>query len=243
MSQTYNYLPEPIARKVTGKVYRLIPSHFPPITLFEHLLDAEELDLAYELESMTNTRLRQEAGDISLVPVGDRIVGPGSTPIMAAFTHIGFASRFTNGDFGVYYAARTLEVALAETIHHRQCFLSATSEPACKITMRCYVSAVKKPLEDIRSEAYDSLHHVSDYTASQSFSAARRSHNSWGLWYRSVREPSGECVAVFKPSALSVATQGQHYQYHWNGKDIERVVELRELTWQPNHHHDPVVEN
>ena len=236
-----DYLPEPIARRVSGKVYRLIPSHFPPIALFEHLLEPEELDLAYELEAMTNTRLRQEAGDISLVANHDRLAGPGSSAVMAAFTHIGFASRFTNGEYGIYYAGRTLDVALAETIYHRECFLASTNEEPCRITMRCYIATVKKPLEDVRSEAYDSLHHVSDYHLPQKFAAERREKNTNGLWYRSVRYDNGESIAVFKPNALTPATQGQHYEYHWNGKAIERVVELRELTWTPSQNTEPTV--
>ncbi len=235
------YLPEPIARKVSGKVYRLIPSHFPPITLFEHLLDPDELDAAYELEALTNPRLRQEAGEISLVAPQDRIVGPGSTPIMAAFTHIGFPSRFTNGDFGIYYAGRSLDVAIAETVHHRQKFLAATHEPSCKVTMRSYITTVKKPLEDIRHSTYDALHHPEIYEGAQSFGADRRAAGAWGLWYRSVRHQEGEAIAVFKPSALSVATQGRHYQYHWNGMEIDRVVELRDLNWQPNRLPEPTV--
>lgn len=240
-SKSFDYLPEPIARRVSGKVYRLIPSHFPPITLFEHLLEPDELELAYELEAMTNTRLRQEAGDISLVPACDRLTGPGSSAVMAAFTHIGFASRFTSGEYGVYYAGRTLDVALAETIYHRECFLAATKEPACRITMRCYIARVKKPLEDVRGQAYDSLHHVSEYRLSQTFGAERRKKQANGLWYRSVRYAEGESVAVFKPSALTTTTQGQHYEYHWNGNAIERVVELREHTWTRSQETEPSV--
>ncbi len=29
--------------------YRLVPSHYPPIALFENLLDPDELDAAYQL--------------------------------------------------------------------------------------------------------------------------------------------------------------------------------------------------
>jgi hypothetical protein len=52
---------------------------------------------------MTNPRLREEAGNLTLVPLEDRVSGPGTTPIMAAFTHLNpEGSRFSGGSFGVY---------------------------------------------------------------------------------------------------------------------------------------------
>ena len=55
---------------------------------------------------MTNDRLRDEVGQIELVPPQDRIYGPGSGPIMAAFTHLNpNGSRFSDGSYGVFYAA------------------------------------------------------------------------------------------------------------------------------------------
>lgn len=43
---------------IYSDTYRLIPSHYPPIALFENLLDPGELDAAYALESLTNDRLQ-----------------------------------------------------------------------------------------------------------------------------------------------------------------------------------------
>ena len=79
-------------------IYRLIPSRYPTITLYENLLDPEDLELAYELEALTNDRLREEAGDIAHVSPEERIVGPGSSVVMAAFTHVGVESRVSSGE-------------------------------------------------------------------------------------------------------------------------------------------------
>lgn len=208
-------------------VHRLVPSKFPPIILFEHLLDPDELEIAYELEGLTNTRLRDEAGDISLVPREDRVVGPGSSPIMAAFTHVGYPSRFSDGSFGVYYAGLAVETAIRETVYHRERFLSATHEPACQIVMRQYVCHVVKPLLDVRHD--DSLHHPDDYSPAQQFARQQRQALAWGLHYRSVRHGDGECVGVFRPNALTPATQGSHYAYYWDGNAIGNNVARLEL--------------
>ena len=58
---------------LNAETYRIIPSHFPPISLFENLLDPDELEAAYALESLTNARLQDEAGHILLVEKDDRV--------------------------------------------------------------------------------------------------------------------------------------------------------------------------
>src|SRR5579871_1398385 len=96
------------------KQYRIIPSIYPPINFFESLVDAHEMETLWDLENLTDDRLRQETGDIFLVPPEDRISGPGSSVIMAAFTHLSQdkPTRFTDGSFGIYYAALTEETAI-----------------------------------------------------------------------------------------------------------------------------------
>ena len=76
---------------------------------------------------------------------------------MAAFTHIGKTSRFTDGTFGVYYAASSQAAAIAETSYHQERFLAATNEPDIELTLRTYVNKVVKPLHDIRQN-YPHLH-------------------------------------------------------------------------------------
>src|SRR5690348_7566049 len=117
--------------------YRIISSHFPPIKLFEDLQVPDHLEELYYIESLTNDRLRDEVGDISLVAKEDRVVGAGASIVMSAFTHISKEriSRFSDGSFGVYYASKTLETAIFETVYHRERFLSYTAQPPCELTM------------------------------------------------------------------------------------------------------------
>ena len=122
--------------------HRLVPSRFPPIGLFDRVARAADLDAVFELEALTNDRLREEAGELSLVPVPDRIAGPGTTPIMAAFTHLHpEGSRFSDGSFGVYYCARELTTALAEVRYHQERFLRRTNEGPIRQELRKFASA------------------------------------------------------------------------------------------------------
>lgn len=149
---------------VAERCFRLIPSHYPPIQLFENLLDPDELEAAYYLESLTNDRLRDEVGDIALVAPEDRVTGNGTSAIMAAFTHSGIATRFSSGNYGVYYAGLTLDTALAESRHSRERFLSDTDEEALILTMRCYECRVDAELVDLRG---DEACHQKEWTNAQ----------------------------------------------------------------------------
>ena len=108
--------------QVEGPQYRIIPTRFPPINFFERYTPPELMEEAFELESLTNERLLNEVGLLQQVKLEDRVSGPGASVVMAAFTHIGNASRFTDGSFGIYYAGRCLETAIWETIFHRERF-------------------------------------------------------------------------------------------------------------------------
>lgn len=222
LNEVKTFLPE------WEKLHRLVPSHFPPIDLFENVASPDELEIVFAIESITNDRLRDEVGDLALVPADERISGPGSTPVMAAFTHISIPTRFTDGtEYGVYYGARDLDTAFAETIYHREKFLSATNEPDTELTMRCYINKVALELHDVRGEEFEYLY-ADDYTKSQQFAKNMRANGSNGLVYKSVRDKGGECVAAFKPKAVSIPVQGGHYKYIWSGKKqkIENILEV-----------------
>jgi hypothetical protein len=213
--------------------YRIIPSRFPPINLFERVTDPADLETVLDIESMTNDRLRNEVGSLNLVPPEDRISGPGTSPIMAAFTHLPpYGSRFTDGSFGVFYAGRTLETAIAETKYHREAFLRATSEPRIELDMRVYAVDLDAVLHDIRGmrDIMLGIYDPSSYTASQALAIEIRNSGSSGVAYDSVRKPGGECVAIFKPRVLSNCRQERHLTYVWDGSSISIVYEKRDLS-------------
>lgn len=206
--------------------FRIIPSVYPPINFFEGLVDPDEMEALFEIESLTNERLRETVGDIFQVAAEDRITGPGSSVIMAAFTHIHFPSRFTNGSYGVYYAGLTLETAIRETVFHREHFLNHTQEAACDITMRVYEGKINKPLHDIRAKPYHACYNPNDYQAAQTLGQHFKSIQSWGLYYHSVRHIGEQCVALLRPPATTIPVQSKHLQYHWNGHKITHVSEI-----------------
>ncbi len=211
--------------------YRLIPSRFPPTGLYDRVASPEDLDSVFAVEAMTNPRLRQEAGQLSLVTPEDRITGPGTQPIMAAFTHLNpEGSRFSDGTWGVYYAARSLDTAIAETMHHRAQFLERTREGPIEIDMRAYYADLRGELHDIRgrrdlADVYDPVNHA----PGQAMGRSLRSAGSNGVVYDSVRDPGGECAGVFRAPVLSNCVQGPHFGYCWDGRRIVTVYEKTQI--------------
>ena len=208
--------------------YRIIPSRFPPIELFERLVDKDELETLYAIESLTNDRLRAAAGDLHRVPRDEWVTGPGASIVMAAFTHIGRPSRFSDGSYGVYYAALDEDTAIAETVFHTARFLALTREPPIEVERRCYVGRIERPLENLRGPAYAKYRDpdLATYPECQALGALRRNAGASGLVYRSARQTDGECIAAFRTRAVSRPVQGRHYRYQWDGTRIARVLTI-----------------
>lgn len=224
-------IPEPALAPIEWRpCYRIIPSRFPPISLFEQVADPADLEAVFEIEALTNDRLREEVGDLSLVPDEDKVAGPGTSAIMAAFTHLNpEGDRFTDGSYGVFYAARNLDTAIAETRYHRGRFLARTDEPPQEIDMRVYAVDLRATLHDIRGKKpeFSCLHDPDSYALSQEFAGQLRKAGSDGIAYDSVRHTGHECAAVFRPRLLSNCRQERHLCYVWDGTTIADIYEKK----------------
>jgi hypothetical protein len=210
-----------------SKAYRIVPSRFPAVGPWDAIAHPDDFDALAAIEGLTNPRLRAELGVLSLIPRERRVSGPGTTPIMAAFTHLNpEGSRFSDGSYGVFYGSHAIDTAIRETVFHRERFLARTHEAATAVQMRCYITALDRELHDLRM-GFEAEHDPDDYHAGQRLARPLRQANSNGLVYRSVRHEGGQCVAVFWPDCVAPCTQGAHYAYHWDGQRISQVTELR----------------
>ena len=209
--------------------YRVVPSRFPPIDLFERVAAPGDWDLLNLLEGQTSARLREEAGAIHMVRKEDRRYGPGWTPVMAAFCHFtGQGSRFSDGAFGVYYCALSEATAIAETRYHAERFLRDSSEPPMQLQQRVYLSDLDGKLRDLREDANATpLLDPDDWRAGQTLGRQVWEAQGDGIVYPSVRDPDGECAAVLRPPVMSATRQGLHLGYEWDGERIRHVLELK----------------
>ncbi len=209
--------------------YRIIPSRFPPIDLFERVAESGDWALLQALEGQTSSRLREQAGAIHLVREEDRRYGPGWTPVMAAFCHFSATgSRFSDGTFGAYYCALSEATAIAETRHHAERFMRESREEAMLLPQRVYLSDLEGELIDLRhaGETAEALLAPDDWAAGQAFGRQAWASRRDGIVYPSVRHPGGECAAVLRPPVLAATRQGRHLGYQWDGECIRHVLEL-----------------
>ena len=213
--------------------HRIVASRLPTIHLFERVADPADWDALYALESMTNPRIRNEIGELRLVPVADRVSGPNASIVMAPFTHLApQGTRFTDGRFGAYYAAESIDTAIAETRFHRENFLRATSQPPIELEMRCYLADVACELHDLRTRRVElpDVYDPASYAASQKLGREIRDSGSNGIAFDSVRRDGGECVAIFRPRLVQNVRQSVHLRYVWDGHSIANVYEIRVMN-------------
>lgn len=211
------------------KCYRLIPSKFPPIDLYEDVASVDELEAVYAIEKLTNPRIEQQAGNLDLVPKEDWLTGPGSSFAMAAFTHLNpDGGRFTTGDFGAYYCAEHLNTAIKETVYHQERILSYTNEPSQTIQMRCIKATFSACLVDLteHESLESSLYHPTCYKESKAFALSCKQNNEDGIAYFSVRHTNNLCFALYKPKLITSICQAEHFGYMWNGRTINNVIKL-----------------
>jgi hypothetical protein len=212
--------------------YRVIPTRFPAVNLFDRVASPEDFDALYALEAMTNDRLRTEVGELDLVPREERRFGPGYGPIMAALTHLNpLGSRFSDGTYGVFYCARSRVTAIAETRYHTARFLEATAEPPMRQQMRLYTVVAQGEVVDLRGDPQLDLAVLSpdDYLAGQSLGRAVREAGAPGIAYPSVRDTEGECLAAFRTTLLRDCHHAAYLEYNWNGTSVDMVFELNQV--------------
>jgi len=217
-----------IARVDWKAAVRIIRSAFPPIDLFEDIADPADWPLLISAEQKTNPRIMATIGNLDLVPADRRVGGSGATYLMAPFTHASSdrPSRFTDGTYGVLYAAAGFETALFETIHHHGLFMARTREsPGWTSQFREIVLTLDADLHDLRSATGDLAAALDpdSYTGSQAIAANLRRTGSEGIVYQSVRHPDGLCAALFYPDLASNPVQGRHLDYHWDGQRVDLV--------------------
>jgi hypothetical protein len=229
-------LDPPVRRIAWKRATRIVSTRYPPVHLFERVSpDPAVWEALIAAESLVNPRLRDAAGDIRLVPDEERVSGPGASFVMAAFTHLNpRGSRFSDGRYGVYYTARTLATAVAETAYHFERFAADAADPPRYEDFRVLVSRIDDRFHDldrlpqqIRAPLLD----PASYHAGQQLGRRLREAGSRGLHYPSVRHAGGYCLAVFRPRSAGLPREAGHLQYHWDGARVVRYFDYGSSAW------------
>jgi hypothetical protein len=211
---------------------RLVASRYPTAGLFDRVATPDDVDAAIELEGWTNDRISGELGVLSSVPRQEWLTGRVmSSVVMAAFCHPkAGGGRFNSEERGAWYAARSLDTALAESAHRRTEELREVGGFETRVEMRVYLADFTARFHDVRAarrgSGWQELYHPSDYTASQRTAQLLLAAGSNGIVYRSVRDPSGECLACFRPRLVRNVRAGGHYEFRWSGSPEPAIRRL-----------------
>lgn len=216
---------------------RIIATRHPPIDLYERVSpDPKIWEALIQAEMLVNPRIRDETGDISLVAPEERISGEGASWVMAAFTHLNpKGSRFSDGTYGVYYAASELETAIAETAWHFGRFAADSGDGPRYEDMRVLRGDVDGELADLdlADAAFRApLLDPDSYAASRAFGRRLKEEGRDGIHFGSVRRDGGKCVAVFRPKVASPPVQAGVLTYHWDGERVRHYFDHAAESWR-----------
>ena len=194
--------------------YRLIPSRFPPIGLFDTVATAADLPAVMELAGWTNDRL--VAQRVARLPQSEWVFGrANASVVMAAFLHTPLTgARFNSRDLGAWYASADIRTAAAEVGHHLRREAVARRLPTVSRTYRAYSAQLDGDYIDIRGRqsSLPKLYAPDDYAASQDIGERLRMTGEGGILYDSVRFAGGVNAAVLRPTCVLNVVQADHFE-------------------------------
>jgi hypothetical protein len=198
---------------IQSDLYRLIPSRFPPVAVYEGLVSSARMDELVEVENLTNPRLRSEAR-LRTVYSG------ATTPALqnwnlAPFKYINpEGSRFFDPSRPALELADDWQTALAISVRRRETFLERTREEPIGLDMRMLKTPVSGRFVDLR-------HYPVGLSREERWDLGREiSDDAEGIVYRPPERPSALCVAVLRGTCLGRTVQCTHYRFVWDGRRV-----------------------
>lgn len=211
--------------------FRLIPSRFPPVGLFDTVTTAADAQAVMELAGWTNDRLA--ADWLARLPESHWVYGrPNSSVIMATFLHSApEGMRFNGPELGAWYASTEIETVAAEVGHHLRREALARNAPTMSRTYRTYCATLLgEDYRDIRTlqSAQPDIYRSDSYAASQRFGETVRAEGKAGILFGSLRRRGGTNIASFIPPNITDVIQTDHFTISVEVKG--RAIEVRRLT-------------
>lgn len=212
----------PVVRFVANG-YRLIPSRFPPVSVYRDLVTPDQVETLVEVENKTNPRLRLQ----------DRLMArrEGSKLDSAMLQNWNLAPfTYENPEGTTFFApersclelADTPQTALVVSIARRARFLSRTKEAATGLDMRMLKTPVDGRFIDLRQVSAE-LPQEQRWSLGDSVPV-----DVDGILFRPVERPTATAIAVLKGQVLGRSIQTTHYRFEWNGLRIDRLYAFDE---------------
>jgi hypothetical protein len=212
----------PIRRIDWDDAFRLIPSRFPPVELYEPIAPKEDWDALKRIETLTNPRVREKDGAGLLLPE-DR--GVDQNWLVAPFAYPDpEPSQFSDGSYGVCVLAQSLHSALLLSIRRRETFLRRTGEGPTRLVMRVIKAPIKAKLHDLTQ----CVEMNAEITAREKVQRLRQV-KSYGCLLVGPKGGRDRLALILRPTAFNPpAVQAEHYCFIWNGERIHQIFAFKE---------------
>lgn len=213
--------------------YRLVNGKYPPIHIFDDVADQGDFEALYAVQAITNPRLQLQIGELHRVAPECRPWGiPGCHYALAPFVHLNpQGSRFSDGDYGVFYCAGQMATAIAETRYHQERYFQCVSGLKYdRVVMRGLKVRFTAVLHNIHQPYRDDDHwyHPDDYRGARRLGRALFETSQNGLAYTSVRRAGALCFALLSPHLIESVLPASHYEYIWDGEKIAHTLTIRQ---------------
>lgn len=206
--------------EVEANYYRLIPSRFPPVQVFEGLVANDRLDELAAAESRTNPRLISEERLRAMLG--------GNSYRLQNFNHAPF--KYVNPEGSSFFpshrpaleVADSRQTALAIAVARRERFLRRTKEPPIGLDMRMLKTPVKGRFVNL-----------SNVDPDVSIEKKRRLASDLpedldGIIFRPSQRPSHSCLAIVRNEGLGYTLQTAHFRFWWDGAKVGAVYAFDE---------------
>jgi hypothetical protein len=202
----------------------VISGRFRPEVSFERVSSPGDLGAVLEILDLGRSRI-----PVTDLPAG----GPGVSYVLAPF-RTPRPSRFSDGGFGVLYAASTAGAARAEHGYHLARFLAATAEPAQPLTAHELTLTVEggafADVGALAGKRPELLHpDPASYPAPQQLGAELRAAGADGVVYPSVRASGAHCVGAFRQRCVRRCELVGRLAVEWTGAALGGWWDVRPL--------------
>lgn len=202
----------------SGNAYRLIPSRFPPVNVYQGLISNDRLEEVFAAESLTNPRIRSKE---RMAPTAKDSID--ADPRLQNWNLAPFAygnpdgTLFFKEDRPCLELSTDRQTALAVSVEKRERFLESTQEAPIGLDMRMLCHPIKGRFWDLRS--------LSPPVAGLDEMVRREigamiPTEAQGILFRPVERPAGICIAIITGDVLERSTQTIHFRYMWDGRRI-----------------------
>lgn len=148
-------------------------------------------------------------------------------------------SRFSDGSFGVWYGADSLETSIYESAHHWYKGLlsdAGFNRPGAYVERKAYWVRCDAALINLKEKvlSHPQLMHPNDYSYTQTVGARLHHEGHPGLLTRSARNLSGDTFAILKSQVLSAPRHAAYYSYEVAKDGIAVRLDGREMFLKIN---------